>query len=162
MLDYLIDEELACDWSMLDVCSFGYPVVDFTLMNMMDNNGAVQSRSELKSWIDCYGCEALLEFPKQPHFCDGGFATTLNMQLLNYYPECSQCLCVLAHPNQPHRCPAESRVTKENYDWIECELCACVLDYPSQEHSCPDANRSSEEVSTVRNEICVSIHRQRL
>ena len=149
MFTHFVDEGIGNEWSIEDVCSFGYPILDFTSTESSDNR-AISNYSIYRSWIECGGCDTTLEFPKQPHFCDGGFATTLNTQLLKYYPECSRCFCVLAHPWQPHRCPDITYDSKNDFDWIECELCACVLDYPRQKHRCPDydcgfAERSSDE-----------------
>lgn len=90
------------DWTFLQACAFGYPSVSFQQNSYSDT---VISDAPVFNEIDCQRCFLRLEFPNQPHFCEGAFVTTLNVQMLEYYPECRHCFSVLAHPDQPHRCP---------------------------------------------------------
>ncbi|KAL4217616.1 hypothetical protein ACF0H5_022358 [Mactra antiquata] len=122
------------EWTFLDVCNFGFPVIDFTSNKTEDNR--IKHDNRMLQWIECDRCKTILEFPKQPHFCDGGIVTTLNMQLLDYYPECVHCYCVLSHPCQPHRCPVLSRDINNDSDWTLCDDISDVIEYSHQVNNC--------------------------
>lgn len=93
-------------------------------------------------WIECDNCQTVLEFPNQPHFCEGRLVH-LDIRLLDLYPDCPRCFCVLTYPTQRHRCPDEMEprdlnICDTNSDWFTCEHCACVLAYPRQQHICTE------------------------